>query len=268
SKVKFKPIVNFDWVPKYYHGNLVVGHVNQIYLAYVLTCKTGGNVRVTNRKTSQRALLKNFSGAVVDISFVTSDRVILGIVDAIGNLFVYEFFEGTGEKLTEKLLANCLRPATWQPAVYHRLVWCSFIGDDDKSQMSSSSPQNDDEADNLLDDSLMLILTHNELAELWHLDLLNRIYGNTQLNPDETKSGYYLINSHTKPIIDAAFSPDATAVATASLDGMVKFFQVNMSDSNIPKCLHHWMPHDGRPISFIYFLDDHKNKNPELVHII
>jgi len=31
-----------------------------------------------------------------------------------------------------------------------------------------------------------------------------------------------------QPIMDAAFSPDGTALATASLDGEVMFFQVHM----------------------------------------
>jgi enhancer of mRNA-decapping protein 4 len=35
--------------------------------------------------------------------------------------------------------------------------------------------------------------------------------------------------------MDAAFSPDGTALATASLDGEVKFFQVNMNESTSPR---------------------------------
>ena len=75
------------------------------------------------------------------------------------------------------------------------------------------------------------------------------------------------IDEHTDTIVEATFSPDGTALATASLDGEVKFFQVCMfgghSGQQKPRCLHQWRPHNGRPISSLFFLDDHKNYQPE-----
>lgn len=41
------------------------------------------------------------------------------------------------------------------------------------------------------------------------------------------KDGMLALNHHDMDIVDAAFSPDGTALATASLDGYVKFFQVS-----------------------------------------
>ena len=38
-----------------------------------------------------------------------------------------------------------------------------------------------------------------------------------------------------QPIMDAAFSPDGTALATASIDGEVKFFQVYMHEQTSPR---------------------------------
>ena len=66
-------------------------------------------------------------------------------------------------------------------------------------------------------------------------------------------------------IVDACYSPDGSALATASLDGEVKFFQVYLHDKSAPRCIHQWKPHDGRPVSSLFFLDDHKNPNPESV---
>ena len=43
---------------------------------------------------------------------------------------------------------------------------------------------------------------------------------------DQITEGQLRITDHTEPISDASFSPDGTALATASLDGQVKFFQV------------------------------------------
>lgn len=64
-------------------------------------------------------------------------------------------------------------------------------------------------------------------------------------------------------IFDASFSPDGTALATAALDGEVKFFQVSLNDKSEPKCLYQWKPHGGKPITSLFFLDDHKTPSPE-----
>lgn len=67
-------------------------------------------------------------------------------------------------------------------------------------------------------------------------------------------------------IVDAVFCPDGTALATASTNGEIKFFQVYLvgaTNGQECKCLHKWKPHNGEPISCMFFLDDHKNYNPE-----
>ena len=55
------------------------------------------------------------------------------------------------------------------------------------------------------------------------------------------------------------FSPDGTALGTGTDKGEIKFFSINFKQPNKCRCLHLWIPHEGRPISSLYFLDDHKN---------
>lgn len=74
------------------------------------------------------------------------------------------------------------------------------------------------------------------------------------------------IDQHSGTIVEAIFSPDGTALATASFDGSIKFFQVLLhrkSYSTEPHCLHKWTPHSGRPISCLFFLDDHTTNCPK-----
>ena len=39
---------------------------------------------------------------------------------------------------------------------------------------------------------------------------------------------------------------------------------MHSSDSGPPRCLHKWEPHDGKPLTSLFFLDDHKQHNPDV----
>nr|KAG5693097.1 hypothetical protein BaRGS_014047 [Batillaria attramentaria] len=142
---------------------------------------------------------------------------------------------------------------------YHRVIWCPYWPDED----------GDDDADGFgQDSSKMLAITQEESIELWAVDMVTRDYGAGPLNPDDVESGRIVVIGHKEPIIDAVFSPDGSALATASLDGEVKFFQVDWSDTGTsmsPRCLHQWQPHDGQPLSYLAFLDDLTNMSPEFL---
>ncbi len=45
------------------------------------------------RKSAERAWLKGFTGAVTDISFAHVATVLLGVVDEIGSMHIYEITE-------------------------------------------------------------------------------------------------------------------------------------------------------------------------------
>ncbi|XP_033754002.1 enhancer of mRNA-decapping protein 4-like isoform X2 [Pecten maximus] len=250
NKVKITPVVKYDWEQLHYIGNLVAIHKNSLHAAYTLRGKSGGIVRIINRRTAERVLLKDFTGKVIDIAFAHTDDVIFGAVDEVGNLFVYSVKENDFDKLITNLVLHVLRDKDTPRTEYHRLIWCPFIPDDsDDSSVTESSTQ---------DASRVLVLTHKEKAEIWNVDLVTKEYSSGPLLAEDVEFGLIQIDSHKQPIMDAAFSPDGTALATASLDGEVKFFQVNMGENTSPRCLHQWKPHDGKPLSSLFFLDDHK----------
>ena len=134
---------------------------------------------------------------------------------------------------------------TSNPEDVHRLIWCPYLPDDDDDDEPSPSK--------------LLVLTHSNVAEMWNVDMVVSEYGAGPLNPSQIKTGRLCINDHTAPIVDATFSPDGTALATASADGQVKFFQVYMHGLESPRCLHEWAPHNGKPLSSLFFLDNHRN---------
>lgn len=66
-------------------------------------------VRIINRKTAERALLKDLTGKVVDIAFAYTDDVILAAVDEVGNLLVHSVREGDDKKIQYPYIENCVQ---------------------------------------------------------------------------------------------------------------------------------------------------------------
>lgn len=59
-------------------------------------------------------------------------------------------------------------------------------------------------------------------------------------------------------ITDASLSPDGTTLAITYEDGDIRFYQVYFHiNEDEPRLLHQWTPHDKKPVTGLYFLDDH-----------
>lgn len=192
-------------------------------------------------------------GMVQDIAFAhIADEIILACVDQVGNLFIHKIEERLQPAhlvctLLLRISQNSETPLTGS----HRVIWCPYIPDVEANS-------NDDDV------AQLLALTRGTKAELWNIGMVTAQYGIGPVRPGDVETGYLEIIEHKKPIVDASFSPDGTAIATASMDGEVKFFQVHMKNIIKPRCLHHWQPHGGKPLSSLFFLDNHKNYNPEI----
>lgn len=142
---------------------------------------------------------------------------------------------------------------------FHRVIWCPFIPE------LPEEPQEDDQSPTLNEDlAYLLALLRGKKVELWNVKMVLDHHRSGPITPGLVEIGYLEIMEHSKPIVDAAFAPDGTAVATASLDGDIKFFQVYMQNGKKPRCLHQWKPHEGQPVSSLFFLDNHKNYNPDI----
>ena len=253
NKVKINPVVKYDWEHKYYYGNLVAVHREGFFIAYSLKGKPSGIVRVINRKSAERLLIKGCIGDVKDLSFAHISAVVLGVVDEKGNMFIYEIRDAESGKIEQIPLLQVNRPAGSPPAEIRRLIWCPYLPDNEDSSGTTLDEGSTDDA------SKLLVLTHDELAEMWNVDRVAKYSGKGPLLPNEVTEGLVTVKAHSKAILDATFSPDGSALATAGLDGDVKFFQACMEDVEAPRCLHQWQPHKGKPVNFLAFLDDHRN---------
>lgn len=124
-----------------------------------------------------------------------------------------------------------------------------------------------------------------------------------QLDTSDINHGHLVIEQNQSNILAASFSPDGSAIATSSAEGEVIFYKISFtanSDSNEstevdsevttenpddtenennvtpkqespnsnsslppPTRLHNWHPHGDKPVTSIYFPDDHKNSAPD-----
>lgn len=95
-QVKITTFTNQQWEPASHHGNLIASNDN--YLAYVLESKHGYVIRILQRGERQnRALLRDFTGAVVDLAFAHSKSNKLVAVDQAGNLYYYDLDIAKGD---------------------------------------------------------------------------------------------------------------------------------------------------------------------------
>uniref|UniRef100_A0A2H1VPN5 SFRICE_027362 n=1 Tax=Spodoptera frugiperda TaxID=7108 RepID=A0A2H1VPN5_SPOFR len=277
SKVKLKNLVDYNWEPKFYSGQLLAIHTSGKYLAYCIKAPNpvnpgtwSGMVRVVYTPepgTDRRALIKGMKGEVQDLAFAhIQNQVVLACIDEQGNFYVHEI-EVTDGGLRCTLLAE-VREDTGAVGTSHRVVWCPYIPDDE-----DEAPDDDV--------ARLLLTTHDNIGMKCFTLLLTRMWNTRGLSGSVLASarvggaGALCAAEHVAAILDAAFSPDGSALATASADGYVMFFQINkeipypcvqvyMHADSSPRCLHKWQPHGGKPLSCLFFLDNHKNYNTDV----
>ncbi|XP_039619016.1 enhancer of mRNA-decapping protein 4 [Polypterus senegalus] len=248
NKVKINPVAKYEWEHKYYYGNLIA--VSNSYLAYPIRGANGfAVVRVLNVSISERTLLKGFTGGVTDLAFAHLSSNHLACLDEAGNLFVWQLTEENG-KILDDIIVHIKRPEGTPLNSNRRVIWCPFIPEENE--------------DNIEDGCQTLALLHEDRAEVWDLDILRCNNSSWPVEVTELKEGFIIVKGHTARISEGALSPDGTVLATASHDGYVKFWQIYIEGHDLPRCLHEWKPHNGRPLSCLVFCDNHKKQDPEI----
>ncbi|CAN0011816.1 unnamed protein product [Rangifer tarandus platyrhynchus] len=249
NKVKIQPVAKYDWEQKYYYGNLIA--VSNSFLAYAIRAANNGSamVRVISVSTSERTLLKGFTGSVADLAFAHVNSPQLACLDEAGNLFVWRLALING-KIQEEILVHIRQPEGTPLNHFRRIIWCPFIPEESEDCCEEGSPT--------------VALLHEDRAEVWDLDMLRTNHSTWPVDVSQIKQGFIVVKGHSTCLSEGALSPDGTVLATASHDGFVKFWQIYIEGQDEPRCLHEWKPHDGRPLSCLLFCDNHKKQDPEV----
>uniref|UniRef100_A0A452S522 Enhancer of mRNA-decapping protein 4 n=1 Tax=Ursus americanus TaxID=9643 RepID=A0A452S522_URSAM len=249
NKVKIQPVAKYDWEQKYYYGNLIA--VSNSFLAYAIRAANNGSamVRVISVSTSERTLLKGFTGSVADLAFAHLNSSQLACLDEAGNLFVWRLALVNG-KIQEEILVHIQQPEGTPLNHFRRIIWCPFIPEESEDCCEEGSPT--------------VALLHEDRAEVWDLDMLRSNHSTWPVRVSQIKQGFIVVKGHSTCLSEGALSPDGTVLATASHDGFVKFWQIYIEGQDEPRCLHEWKPHDGRSLSCLLFCDNHKKQDPEV----
>lgn len=189
-----------------------------------------------------------------------------------------------------------------EPAT-HRLAWCVFVAEPEKTESSPEARVTDPVLSELLRNRhKVFLLARKNRIDVFHLGLIEHFYGteflteNGQPRPvdvDEITVGHFSITGEPNSnILTACISPDGSALACASTNGQVSFFTFNFANQVLKRTgvenigenekeyvlmnyfgewnlfklgflsynylREVWYPHGNRPITSLYFLDDHK----------
>lgn len=246
-------LVKFSWDHQYYHGRLCDIHLNGRYMAYSIFTHEGlvrvvRHTDIDGATVDSKTLLKGMKGKVMDVAVAhtrAEKELLVGVIDSQGTVFVFEVREESSG-FSQKLLLTVKHEGAGDDDI-HRFIWCPYLPDEESEE--------DERSDRLF------VATSGSKANLYDLDKVISSYGSGPLSASdiENGNGRLEVEAQKNDITDASFSPDGTAIAMATSDGEVKFYQVYMNGSESPRCLHNWPPHDGKQLTSLFFMDNHKN---------
>ncbi|XP_054082484.1 enhancer of mRNA-decapping protein 4 homolog isoform X3 [Zeugodacus cucurbitae] len=243
SKVKLKNIVDYKWELKNYPGHLIAVHMDGKHIAYVINVnnkvsRVEGMVRVVKAQTVLRALIKGMSGEVLDLQFAHIERErILASID-MNALYIHKI-DMVDDNLQCSLIVKIEDPLLNYSPKYDKISWCPFI----------DVPGEDDE------DSQLIVWARGSTLQCFNINVIITEYGMGVIHPNAISMGYLKVYDELSTISWVALSPDGSTLGVGSIDGVIRFYQVYMHDKE-PRCLHQWNPHNGKPISSFFFLDN------------
>ncbi|VDN06664.1 unnamed protein product [Thelazia callipaeda] len=238
SRVYTQILSEYKWASEEcYKGRILAVHGNLV--AYRLFNEnTGEAVRVLERLTAKRHLIKSFKHPTADLQWA-HHAPLLTVIDVNANIYVYHVDK---DCVVTKYL-NIIRHDHAIPfGASPRISWCPYIP----------------EPDELHDEVHMIAVYYHNKVEAVSLGVIK-----SELNCEEVTLEQceklndaimeLPIESSTAEVQAVCLSPDATAIAVALSSGAITFFII---DSEGTKFAHRWQPEHGRHIQDLIFLDN------------
>uniref|UniRef100_A0A914HN05 Enhancer of mRNA-decapping protein 4 WD40 repeat region domain-containing protein n=1 Tax=Globodera rostochiensis TaxID=31243 RepID=A0A914HN05_GLORO len=200
---------------------------------------TGEAVRVMERESRNRQLIKDFRHPIVDLQWAVHVPL-LAVLDANANLYIYSE-EENGQKLIKYL--NIIQEGDHISAEPRRLVWCPYI------------PEETDDPDTEREDVHMLGILQGPKVNIFQLHKIKRFIGRSEVSYSRVKEvpGGLLSVMLDSRISACRISPDATALAVATFDGFLSFFVVEEDALQLASRI---KPLNNNHIEELIFLDN------------
>ncbi|KAL3072811.1 hypothetical protein niasHS_017785 [Heterodera schachtii] len=201
----------------------------------------GEAVRVMDCESHVRQLIKDFRQPVVDLQWA-SHVPLLAVLDTNANLYIYSV-EVNGKNLTVSKYLNIIQEGDHISTDPGRLVWCPYI------------PEESDDADTEREDVHMLGVLQGPKVNVFQLHKIKRFVGRSEVSYSRVKevpSGLLSVKLDSR-ISACRISPDATALAVATLDGFLSFFVIEEDTLQMASRI---QPLNNNHIEEIIFLDN------------
>ncbi|CAG9530902.1 unnamed protein product [Cercopithifilaria johnstoni] len=238
SRVYTRVLSEYKWASEEcYNGRILAVHKNLI--AYRLFNEsTGEAVRVLERTTSKRHLIKSFKHPTADLQWA-HHAPLLAVIDVNANLYAYHVDK---DCIVTKYL-NIIREDNSIPInATPRISWCPYIP----------------EADEPHEEMHMIAVYYRNTVESFSLSIIKSELHCEEVTLEQCEkiSDAVMklpIENPNAEVQAVCLSPDATAIAVALNCGTVTFFII---DGEGTKFAHRWQPEHGRHIQDLVFLDN------------
>uniref|UniRef100_A0A158Q7J4 Ge1_WD40 domain-containing protein n=1 Tax=Elaeophora elaphi TaxID=1147741 RepID=A0A158Q7J4_9BILA len=245
SRVYTRVLSEYKWASEEcYNGRILAVHKNLI--AYRLFNEsTGEAVRVLERTTSKRHLIKvvclncsSFKHATADLQWA-HHAPLLAVIDVNANLYAYHVDK---DCVVTKYL-NIIREDNSIPInATPRISWCPYIPEVDEPH----------------EEMHMIAVYYRNTVESFSLSIIKSELRCEEVTLEQCEkiSDAVMklpIENPNAEVQAVCLSPDATAIAVALNCGTVTFFII---DGEGTKFAHRWQPEHGRHIQDLVFLDN------------
>eukprot|EP00124_Ichthyophonus_hoferi_P002369 Ihof_evm7s158 gene=Ihof_evmTU7s158 len=221
--VKVTTITIYATEVAFYTGHLAAVSLNYIAYPVKLANINEWGIRVLNRTTSNKVLLKGHQVPLTDLAFVNTTSSTLASVDRCGHLMVHQLVEEDGSLVCIKKLSVLGSSTTESP--YHRLCWYPL-------------------------NQSILAVADGLHAEMWNISTIVGDNETVVCKRQDITTGLVRLSGHSKPINSLAFDTDGMLLATASDDGHVMFWDLSSTHG---RCLKDLVPHGGLPVTYLAF---------------